>query len=145
MSEPGAGDDVAEIRPPSQKSPSLAGSSVGGASAGTGLVAVAQSIGPSTTLGAILLYAAPAASVIIGTGLYFVELQVSRYFERRLARSAIKTLTKQLQNPATSNGHKARIRKFLEEVENSVAASELERVKGIGRLPVRAKRQYEQS
>lgn len=132
-----ANEETAEIRIGGQRTPSKAGPGVGGAGFGTGLVAIAQSIGPSTPVGAVLLYAAPAASVLIGSGLYFIELQLGRYLQGRLARGAIRTLTKQLENQQTSSEHKKRLRKQLEEVEAVVATSEVERVRQIGKLPPR--------
>ena len=139
----GAGGEVAEVR--GRPTASKAGSGVGGAGAGTGLVAIAESIGPTTTWGAILLYAAPVASVLIGSGLYFVQLQTNRYLQGRVAKGAVNTLTKLLKNPQTSDAHKAQIRRQLEEIESVVARNEVERVKEIGVLPARAKQQYEES
>jgi hypothetical protein len=67
-----------------------------------------------------------------------MEIQVSRYLEHRAVISARKTLVDQLASPHTTEEHKAKIRKLLERLEESVAAAELERVKliGIPLLPV---------
>lgn len=78
---------------------------------------------------------------MISVALYYVQVQVSRYFERRLMNNARKTLEEQLDNPRTSIRHKAKIRAMLEELEKSIASAELERVRSIG-VP---QRQYEQS
>jgi hypothetical protein len=48
--------------------------------------------------------------------------------------NARKTLEKQLDSSRTSPAHKARIRKMLEDLEESVAKQELARVKSI-RMP----------
>jgi hypothetical protein len=79
--------------------PSSARASIGGIGGGTGLVAIAQTIGPHTTAGAILLYLAPAISFIAGAALYYLEVQASQYLERRLVASARRTLERQLDNP----------------------------------------------
>lgn len=83
----------------------------------------------------MLLYLAPAATFAIGVALYFVQVQVSRFFERRLVNNARKTLEQQLANSHTSARHKADIRKMLEELEKSVASAEVARVKLIGLPP----------
>lgn len=90
---------------------------------------MAQTIGPETTAGALLLYIAPAASIVVGALLYYLELQASRYLERRVVNSARRTLERQLDNPRTSPEHKAKMRVMLEELEETVATTELERVK----------------
>jgi hypothetical protein len=92
-------------------------------------VAIAQSIGPHTTTGAILLYIAPAATFVTGAILYYIEVQASRYLEKRAISSARKTLVRQLNNPRLSNEHKAQILKMLENLEMSEATWEIERVK----------------
>jgi hypothetical protein len=102
---------------------------IGGVSGGTGLVALAQAIGPTTPAGAIILYLSPAISFFIGIALYYLEAETSRYLERRLLNNARKTLEQQLDNPRFSNAYKSRIRKLLEELEEAVATSQVERVK----------------
>ena len=108
---------------------------IGGVGGGTGLVAVAQTIGPGTTVGEILLYVAPFASFVVGSVLYYMEIQASRYLERRAVSGARKTLVRQLDSPHTTEEHKAKIRKLLERLEESVATAELERVKLMDTLP----------
>lgn len=105
---------------------------MGGVGGGTGLVAIAQTIGSGTTTGEILLYLAPFVSFIVGSVLYYLEIQASRYLERRAVSNARNTLIQQLTNPHTTEDHKAKIRKLLERLEESVATAELERVKLIG-------------
>jgi hypothetical protein len=107
---------------------SSARASIAGVGGGTGLVALAQSIGPHTTLGLVLVYAAPAASFVIGAVQYYLEVQASRYLWLRVVNSARKTLEQQLDNPRTSDPHKVRMRKRLEQLEEAVASAELERV-----------------
>ncbi|TCO33063.1 hypothetical protein EV652_10362 [Kribbella steppae] len=55
--------------------------------------------------------------------LYYLEVQASRYLERRLVNNARKTLEKQLDGNRTSKEHKVRIRKKLEELEEAVASA----------------------
>lgn len=109
-------------------SPKSGKASVGGASAGTGLVALAQSIGSDTILGALLLYLAPAISFTIGIGLYHAQIEVSVYRWKRSVGSARATLERQLSNPLTSADHKERLRIKLEALENSETSAELKRV-----------------
>lgn len=111
--------------------PSSTLASVGGVGGGTGIVALAQAIGPGTKLGAMLLYLAPSISVGVGGALYFLETQVNRYFEQRLVKNAHQTLERQLDNPRTSYEHKTKIRSLLEELDLTEAQTELERVRGV--------------
>ena len=109
--------------------PNSTRASIGGVGGGTGLVAVAQAIGSTTTAGTIILYLAPAISFFVGIVLYFFEAQTSRYLERRLLNNARRTLEQQLDNPRLTSSHKNKIRKLLEELEESVAKAEVSRVK----------------
>lgn len=107
--------------------PSRARAGIGGIGGGTGLVAIAQAIGPHTALGTLLLYLSPAASYVFGLLFFYAEVQASRYLELRLVSNARKTLQELLESPQTSDSHKAKIRKMLEELEESLAKRELER------------------
>jgi len=109
--------------------PNSTRASIGGIGSGTGLVAIAHALGPHSTLGLVLLYLAPAISVVAGAVLYYLEVQASRYLQNRVIASARKTLERQLDNNRTSASHKQRIRKMLEELEEAEASNELERVK----------------
>lgn len=100
-----------------------------GISSGTGLVGIAHIIGTSTLLGQIILYLAPAASYLVAIAIYYLNVQANRYVEYRLVQRARKTLEQQLANPRTSRAHKAKLLKMLEDLEESVAVHELERVK----------------
>ena len=122
------GEDSRTIR----IAPNSTRAGIGGVGGGTGLVAVAQSIGPGTVTGQVLLYLSPFVSFVVGSILYYMEIQASRYLERRAVINARKTLIEQLASPHTTEEHKAKIRKLLERLEESVAAAELERVKLIG-------------
>ncbi|MCL2728408.1 MAG: hypothetical protein FWE15_00110 [Actinomycetia bacterium] len=104
-------------------------SSVGGAGGGTGLVLIAQGIGLNTTGGKALVYISPFATVLIGSILFFAEIQLDRLLQRRAVRSAQITITEQLDNPRTSNEHKDRLRKKLESLEESWAADQITRAK----------------
>jgi hypothetical protein len=117
--------------------PNSTRASVGGVGGGTGLVALAQAIGPKTAAGAIILYLAPAISFFVGIVLYYFEVQTSRYLERRLLNNARRALEQQIDNPRFTNAHKNKIRKLLEELEESVAKSQVERVKLIS-IPSRS-------
>jgi hypothetical protein len=96
---------------------------------GTGLVAIAQAVGSHTVPGEVLLYVAPAISVIAGTIFYQLQLQANWYGERWQIKRARKTLERQLSYPHTSEEHKAGIREMLEELDRSVATAELNRIK----------------
>jgi hypothetical protein len=117
--------------------PNRAKATVGGVGSGTGLVAIANAIGPTTTMGAILLYLSPSVAYITGAVLYYIDVQTSRFLQRRMVNSARKTLTRQMQDPAMSTQYKARIRRKLEELEETVADAEVARVKSMGELPER--------
>lgn len=80
----------------------------------------------------MLLYLSPAASFVLGALLYFMEAQVSHYLEGRVVSEARKTLEQQLDSTRTSDKHKMRIRKLLEDLEATVALREVERVRYLG-------------
>ncbi len=128
---------VSERSTKKSSAPSSTRAGIGGVGGGTGLVAIAQTIGPHTTLGTVLLYVAPATSFVVGVALYYLEVQASRYLERRVINSARKTLERQLDSNRTSDTHKTRIRKMLEELEVSEASAELDRVRLIRITPRR--------
>lgn len=113
-------------RVPPQKS---INAGIGGIGGGTGLVAIAQTVGAHTVLGEVLLYIAPAVSVIAGTIFYQLKLQADWYGERWQIKRARKTLEHQLSYPHTSEEHKAQIRKLLEELDHAVATAEINRIK----------------
>jgi hypothetical protein len=130
-----SGSGTGSTQPPEPEGNRLrpsARASIGGVGGGTGLVAIAQSVGSDTTLGAILLYLAPTVSFVVGALLLYLETQASRFLERRVIKGARKTLQAQLEDRHTSVEHKARIRAMLEEMETSVAWRELERARIIG-------------
>lgn len=102
---------------------------IGGVGGGTGLVAIAQTVGAHTILGEVLLYVAPAVSVIAGIMFYQLKLQADWYGERWQIRRARKTIERQLSSPHTSEEHKVEIRKMLEDLDRSVATAELNRIK----------------
>ncbi len=110
---------------------------LGGVGGGTGLVALSQAIGPTTTAGKILVYVAPAFSYGVGVLLAYINAEASRYFSNRVINSARKTLVDQLDNPRTSEEHKRKIQEQLERLEESVAAAELERVRILQVTPER--------
>jgi hypothetical protein len=135
MTSPARRSDRGDDRRTILIAPSSARAGMGGVGGGTGLVAVAHTIGYGTTVGQILLYLAPFTSFVVGSVLYYLEIQVTRYLERRAVASARKTLVRQLESPHTTEEHKAKIRNLLERLEESVATAELERVKLIGASP----------
>ncbi len=92
-------------------------------------MAIAQAVGLHTVLGEVLLYIAPAVSVIAGAIFYQVKLQANWYGERWQIKRARKTLERQLSYPHTSEEHKSQIRKMLEELDQVVANAELNRIK----------------
>jgi hypothetical protein len=115
--------------------PSPARAGIGGVGSGTGVIAIAQTVGLHTPFGAFLAYIAPAITVIGGAALYYLEVQASQYLEQRSVNSAKKTLEHQLDNPRTSDSHKREIRKMLEELEKIEASIKLDRVKLIHIVP----------
>src|SRR5215470_5872747 len=76
--------------------PNSARAGFGGIGGGTGLIALAQAIGPKTVIGAIIIYLSPATSFLIGAVLYYLEVQASRYLERRLINNVKRVLQGQL-------------------------------------------------
>lgn len=116
-----------------QPSSTVAG--LGGAGSGTTLVALAQSIWDNTTLGAVLIYGAPAITVMAGVLIYYLQVYVSSVAERRKHKdwlrrvaSARMTLEQQLDSPNLSAQAKKRIREKLERLEVAVADQQVQRV-----------------
>lgn len=108
-------------------------SGLGGVGGGTGVVAIANSIGLHTVAGQTLIYLAPAFSVVAGSFFYMLKNQADWYSERWQIKRARKTLEKSLNYPHTSEDHKRRIREMLEEIDANVATTELDRIKLLGR------------
>jgi hypothetical protein len=54
------------------------GAGLGGVGLGTGVIALAQAVAPSTAAGAILLYASPAVTFFTGLALYYTQIQAIR-------------------------------------------------------------------
>ena len=98
-------------------------------------MAFAQSLSAGNSLRPVLLYLAPSASLLLGVATYYLELLTSRYLQGRVVSSVRKRLESYLNSPYTSDEHKARIRRQLEELEVGVAVREVERVRTISRRP----------
>ncbi|MFG2850865.1 hypothetical protein ACGFZ9_09365 [Streptomyces mirabilis] len=95
-------------------------------------MAIANTIGLHTAMGQVLLYLAPAFSVAAGSFFYMLKNQVDWYADRWQVKRARKTMEKSLAYPHTSEEHKKKIREMLEEIDASVASSELDRIKLLG-------------
>ena len=124
---------------PVSAEPNRTRATVGGVGGGTGVVAIAQAVGPTTALGALLLYSAPTIAYVAGAGVYFIEVQASRFLERRMAKGARKTIFELLQNPLISAEGKDWYRQQLELLEGAMADAELARVKSLGVLSFNTK------
>jgi hypothetical protein len=96
---------------------------LGGVGGGTGLVAIADRVGVHTVLGQVLIYSAPAITVIAGALLYQLKLRADWFNEQSQVKRARKVLEAQLRSPHASEEHKAEIRLMLEELDRSVAAA----------------------
>jgi hypothetical protein len=106
---------------------------IGGVGGGTGLVAIGQQIGPHTVLGQVVIYVAPAVSVILGAAIYQLKQWADWYNEKAIVRRARKTLEGQLKNSHTSDEFKVKIRAMLEDLDHAVAEAEVARVKSLKR------------
>jgi hypothetical protein len=124
------GAELTQARP----SGTTARAGLAGAGGGTSLLLIAESL-PAGSVRSIALYVAPSASVIIGSIFFYVEIQAKRYLQQRLVKRLRRTLEEYLQNPLTSEEHKAALRKRLELVEQTVTLQEVERIRVIGILP----------
>jgi hypothetical protein len=107
---------------------------IGGVGGGTGIVAIAQQVGVHTVTGQILVYVAPAVSVIAGTVFYQLKLRADWYIERSQVKKARKTIEKQLKNPHTSEDYKIEARETLDELDRAEAAAELARIKFLKKI-----------
>jgi hypothetical protein len=76
----------------SRKDPGRTMSGVGGTGSGTGLVGLGFGVGPDTTAGKLLMLVAPATSIVVGGGLFYLHVSVNRWMETRAAGSARATL-----------------------------------------------------
>ncbi len=104
---------------------------LGGVGGGTGLVAIAGQVGTHTVLGTVLVYSAPAVTVIAGAFLYQLKIRADWFNEQSQVKRARKVLEAQLSSPHASAEHKADIRSMLEELDRSVAAAHLARIKSL--------------
>jgi hypothetical protein len=83
----------------------------------------------------LLVYVAPSASIALGTASYYLEVQVTRFFQRRLVERLRKTLSAYLESPYTSEEHKGELRRQLETVEQVITLQQVEYIRVIGSLP----------
>jgi hypothetical protein len=120
----------------SRKDPGRTMSGVGGTGSGTGLVGLGFGVGPDTTAGKLLMLVAPATSIVVGGGLFYLHVSVNRWMETRAAGSARATLERAIKNPEIPEEDKKKeFRKQLAEFEKGVVARELERVEALGAVP----------
>jgi hypothetical protein len=114
------------------------GFSVGGIGIGAVLISVANTVGPENVVGTILLYLVPVAAVAFDTAFEFLNANITRYLQLRLARNVRRSLATQLDDPATSGRHKMLIRKKLEEFDLLLITEEVNRVSQIGKRAARS-------
>ncbi|WP_205661242.1 hypothetical protein [Amycolatopsis vastitatis] len=72
-------------------------------------------------------------SVVSGAAIYELKQWVDWYKERSAVKKSRRTLEAQLQDPNTSEGHKEKIRRLLEELDHVVAKAAVDRVKSLKR------------
>lgn len=94
-------------------------------------MAIADQVGVHTVPGQVLIYLAPAVTVVAGALLYQLKLRADWFNEQSQVRRARKILEAQLRSQHASAEHKAEIRSMLEELDRSVAAAHLARVKSL--------------
>ena len=103
---------------------------IGGVGGGTGVVAIAQAVGVHSIIGQIvdLRRSVPYRS-LLEHRLGQLSFEAALYIERRRSNRTRKILEQQLSYPHTSDDHKAKIRISLEELDRSIVASELARIR----------------
>jgi hypothetical protein len=104
-----------------------------GAGSGTLVVSLAETM-PHGALRDVFLYGAPSAGIVLGAITYYIQQAALRYLQKRLVQRLRKTLEPMLADPQTSEEHKIKLRKELEKAEQAVVASEVARIKVLGRV-----------
>lgn len=99
-----------------------------GVGAGTGLVILAESLGPSDPLRPVLLYVAPSASVLLGAIGYVIQVEAARLWRRRVVRRGRQEVEAFLDHPRISDARKDVVREQWEETEQYLTLEELRRM-----------------
>lgn len=114
---------------------SKAGAGAAGAGGGTLLMAVASSLQEGSRLKPLLMWAAPSVSVFLSGLWLWIQFKVTNYLRDREVQSLIdeaqRTLEGALNNQKTSDGHKAKIRRQLERLEQLRVDRQMERIKSV--------------
>jgi hypothetical protein len=113
---------VRRNNPPKRRiTPATTGAGATGASAGTFLVLLARNLPDSNPWKSWALTLAPSLSVLLSWLLIKVRYEADYYVNKRNRQRVFDNITAKireaLENPLTSEGHKASMRKELEQVE----------------------------
>lgn len=108
------------------------GAAAAGGGLGTSLVALAQLLPESSAFRDILIYAAPGVAVGLTAVGVWAHRTLVRWVQEREAQTALKrareTLEARITNQNTSEQHRARLTRKLEELEEWEVAHQLELV-----------------
>lgn len=115
--------------------PSRVPSGVGGTSAGVVLAGGGLEVGADTTVGKILLLLSPATSVVVGSLLFYLRIELGRYQEGRMVAKARRTLVDAIDNPRYTEPEREYFRKVLLQLDRTVVSRQLERVQAVGAVP----------
>jgi hypothetical protein len=112
---------------------SKTGAGAAGVGGGTLLVVIANSLPENNKLKPWLIWAAPSVSVFLGGLWLWLQVKIANHLRDRevrlLINNARKTLEEALNNPKTSEPHRARIRRQLEKLEQVSIDRQMERIK----------------
>jgi hypothetical protein len=112
---------------------SKTGAGAAGVGGGTLLVVIANSLSENNKAKPLLIWAAPSVAVFLGGLWLWLQVKIANYLRDRevqaLINNAKRTLEEALNNPKTSEPHRARIRRQLEKLEQVSIERQMERIK----------------
>jgi hypothetical protein len=81
----------------------------------------------------VVLYVSPSISVVAGALEFYAEQMAVRALQKRIVDRLRRNAEAIFENPHTSDEHKAKVRKQLEEAEQAIFKGEIARIKILGR------------
>ncbi len=119
---------------------SKAGAGAAGAGSGTLMVVIAGTLPEEHPIKPWLLYSAPTVSAFASIAWLWVQVTIGNFMQERkfnsLVAKAKKAYQDALDNPSTSDEHKAAIRKQLEELEKLVSMRHMKQLTQISPISI---------
>jgi len=120
-----------ELKPPKKSESNVIGGAAG-AGGGTLLVLLAQNLPESSSWKSWLIIIAPSVSILLSSIWLWAKRRIEDYFKNKEFNSAVEeakmTLSEALNNTGTTDAHKNKLIKELEQLEMVAVKAKLKRV-----------------